>query len=298
MARLPIETGPQHAMSVPCRSIRLAAALAIMETSRINQHPVNSPGYPWKLFWVLVVACLFGFAAALPYVYALFPGMVASGPLPMPLPVLVTVQLMQSTIVFGGIVALGILLARKAGIEAPILHGWLYRTGGQFPAGWLRMPLLWGLAIGATVFLLYFLIFLPLIPEWPLHEEAALPVWKRFLICFYGAINIELLMRFLFLSLFLWLLKKITRATSPRPGAGIFWTANAIVAVIYAAGHLPAAKSLMPLTPVVLTAVLLPTGIFALAFGYLTWKRGIEAAMLAHFSSDFIAHVIGPMILR
>jgi hypothetical protein len=295
MARLPIETGPQHAMSVPYRSMSLAAAA--METSRFTQHPVNAPRYPWKLFWVLVVACLLGFAAALPYVYALFPGMVASGPLPMPLPVLVTVQLMQSTIVFGGIVALGILLARKAGIEAPILQGWLYRTGGQFPAGWLRTPLLWGLAIGVTVFLLYFLVFRPLIPEWPLRQEAALPVWTRVLICFYGAINIELLMRFFLLSLFLWLLKKITRGASPRPGAVIFWTANFIVALIYAAGHLPAAKSLMPLTPIVLAAVLLPTGVFALAFGYLTWKRGIEAAMLAHFSSDFIAHVIGPMIL-
>lgn len=67
---------------------------------------------------------------------------------------------------------------------------------------------------------------------------------------------------------------------------------------LYAAGHLPTAKSLMPLTPVVLTAVLLPTGPAALAFGYLTWKRDIEAAMLAHFSSDIVAHVLGPMILR
>jgi hypothetical protein len=53
-----------------------------------------------------------------------------------------------------------------------------------------------------------------------------------------------------------------------------------------------------PLTAIVLGATLLPTGLAALAFGYLTWKRGIEAAMLAHFSSDFIAHVLGPMILR
>jgi membrane protease YdiL (CAAX protease family) len=58
------------------------------------------------------------------------------------------------------------------------------------------------------------------------------------------------------------------------------------VALLYAAGHLPAAKNLMSLTPLVLTAVLLPTGFAALAFAYLAGKRGIEAAMLAHFSSD------------
>lgn len=284
-------------MSVRYRSINMAA-FASMETSRTNRYPVNSPGYAWKLFWVLVVACLFGFGAALPYVYALFPSMVARGPLPMPLPILVTAQLMQSTIVFGGIVALGILLSRKAGIEAPILHGWLYRTGAAYPAGWLRTPLWWGLAIGVLVFFLYFLVFLPFIPEWPLQEEAALPIWKRFLMCFYGAINIELLMRFFLLSLFVWLSKKVTGNASPQASPGIFWTANLIVALIYAAAHIPAAKSLMPLTPIVLTAVLLPTGLVALAFGYLTWKRGIEAAMLAHFSSDFVARVIGPMILH
>ena len=272
--------------------------VATMETSRTNPNRVSSPGYPWKLFWLLVVACLFGFAAALPYVYALFPGMVARGALPMPLPVLVTVQLMQSTIVFGGIAALGILLSRKVGIEAPILQGWLYRSGAPYPAGWLRTPLWWGLAIGVLVFFLYFLIFLPLIPQWPLQEEAAVPIWKRFLMCFYGAINIELFMRFFLLSMFLWLFKKITGDASPQAGRGTFWTANVIVALIFAAAHLPAAKNLMALTPIVLTAVLLPTALAALAFGYLTWKRGIEAAMLAHFSSDFIARVIGPMILH
>ena len=270
-----------------------------MEQRRTNPNPVNSPGYPWKLFWLLAAGCLLGFAAALPYVYALFPAMVARGRLPMPLPVLVTVQLMQSTIVFGGIVALGILLARKVGIEAPILKGWLYRTGTPYPSGWLWTPLCWGLAIGTLMFFIYFLVFLPLIPKWPLQQEAALPVWQRFFICFYGAINIELLMRFFLLSLFLWLVKRVARDASPRPGAGIFWTANFIVALIYALGHLPAAKSLgVPLTPIVLTAVLLPTGLAGFAFGYLSWKRGIEAAMIAHFAADFIAHVVGPMFLR
>ena len=276
--------------------MRMTAAVATMETSRPNRNPVQAPGYPWKLFWLLVLVSLLGIAAALPYIYALFRDLVAPDPLPMPLPILITAQLMQSAIVFGGIVALGILLARKAGIEAPVLHAWLYRTGVRNAAGWLLRPLLWGFAIGGLMFLLYFLVFLPLIPEWPLQEEAALPVWKRFLICFYGAINIELLMRFFLLSLLLWLFMKIT--ASPSPGAGIFWTANLIAAFIYAAGHIPAAKSLRPLTPIVVTAVLLPTGLAGLAFGYLAWKRGIEAAMLAHFSSDFMAHVIGPMVLR
>ena len=113
-----------------------------METSRTNRYPVKSPGYPWKLFWLLVVGCVLGIAAALPYIYALFGDLAAPKSMAMPLPALVTVQLMQSAIVFGGVVALGILLGRKVGIEAPILHAWLYRTGVQPLTGWLSTALL------------------------------------------------------------------------------------------------------------------------------------------------------------
>ena len=63
-----------------------------METTPSRQ--TIAPGFPWKVFWVLAVACLLGFAAALPYVYALYRELIARGPLPMPMPVLVTVQLM------------------------------------------------------------------------------------------------------------------------------------------------------------------------------------------------------------
>lgn len=257
-----------------------------------------APGYPWKLFWVLVVACLLGFAAALPYVYSLYRGLIARGPLPMPLPVLITVQLMQSTIVFGGMVALAILLARKVGLGAPLLRNWLYRTEVRPPSGWLFIPLVWGIVVGLLIFFLYFLVFVPQIPAWPLQAEAALPVWKRFLICFYGAINIELLMRFFVLALVLWFCRTVARDRSPRPGPGIFWTANIIVAVIYGLSHVPVARSLMALTPIVWVAILVPLGISSLVFGQLAWKRGIEAAVIAHFSSDFIVHVVGPMILR
>ncbi|HVF70278.1 MAG TPA: hypothetical protein VM940_01605 [Chthoniobacterales bacterium] len=267
-----------------------------METSPSRR--TTSPGYPWKTFWVLTVACFFAFAAALPYVYSLYRNLVAREPLTIPLPMLVAVQLLQSTFVFGGIVALAILLARKAGIETPILRAWLYSRHDPYPRGWLGIPLLWGLAVGVIISLLYFVVFLPLIPAWPVQAEAALPIWKRFLICFYGAINIEIVMRLFLLSLVIWLFKKVTRSSASSPAAAMFWTANIIVALIYGAAHLSAAKTLMPLTPIVLTAVLLPTGLAALVFGYLTWKRGFEAAMLAHFASDFIAHVVGPMFLR
>ena len=62
----------------------------------------------------------------------------------------------------------------------------------------------------------------------PVGAEAALPIWKRFLACFYGAINEELLSRLFALSLFLWLARMIVGEKSARPGTLAFWIANAI----------------------------------------------------------------------
>jgi membrane protease YdiL (CAAX protease family) len=33
-------------------------------------------------------------------------------------------------------------------------------------------------------------------------------------------------------------------------------------------------------------------GLLGLAFGYLYWTRGLESAMLSHFSADLLLHVI------
>ena len=257
-----------------------------------------TPGYPWRIFWVLLIAAVLGVAAVLPYVFALFRKLIATGPLPMPLPILVAIQLMESAILFAALIVLGLLLARKIGIETPLLRHWLYAEGWPLPRGAVGAPLLYGVFVGAFIILVFYTIFLSRIPEWPVAAEAMVPIWKRFLACFYGAINEEILARLFALSLFLWLFRKIGRETSPRSGPVIFWIANVIVALLFAAAHIPAAKLVMPVTPLVLVALLIMNGTASMVFGYLGWQRGLEAAMLAHFSADFTLHVIGPLFLR
>ena len=257
--------------------------------------PTAPESYPWRIFWVLLIAAVLGVAAVLPFVFTLFRKLIAQGPLPMPLPVLIGVQLMQSTLLFGGIIALGLLLARKVGIQTPMLRGWLYDPKKAPSAAAIGAPLFAGVLVGAFIILIFYTIFLSRIPEWPVAAEAMLPIWKRFLACFYGAINEELLARLFTFSLVIWLLKKVGRDKSPQTGPVVFWIANVIVALLFAAGHLPAAKLIMPITPLVLLALVAMNGTASLVFGYLCWKRGLEAAMLAHFSADVVLHVIGPM---
>ena len=49
---------------------------------------------------------------------------------------------------------------------------------------------------------------------------------------------------------------------------------------------------IIPLTPLVITRAILLNGIGGVVFGWLYWKRGLEAAMIAHFSADIVLHVL------
>ena len=58
---------------------------------------------------------------------------------------------------------------------------------------------------------------------------------------------------------------------------------------------LPAAAKLWGLDTVVVLRTLLLNGIAGVVFGWLYWKRGLEMAMLSHFSADIVLHVIAPL---
>lgn len=249
--------------------------------------------YPWRIFWVLLFASIAGMIGVLPYIFSLFGKLLELEDLTMPLPVFAAVQVMHSGIVFGMAIVLGLLLAPKVGIELPLLGEWLYHKRPPTAAS-LYHPALVGLVVGAVTVLLLFFLFLPRMPGWP--SEAGLPVWMRFLACVYGGVNEELLMRLCVLSLVLWLLQKITRADA-RSSTAVFWTGNIVVALLFGAAYLPAAAKLIDLTPFAIFAIMSMKGGAGLVFGYLCRFRGLEAAMLAHFSADFVLHIIAPLFL-
>jgi membrane protease YdiL (CAAX protease family) len=76
------------------------------------------------------------------------------------------------------------------------------------------------------------------------------------------------------------------------------WAANILAAVGFGLAHLPLASEIgIPLTPLFITRTLVLNGIGGIAFGWLYWKRGLESAMIAHFSADIVVHVLTPLIL-
>jgi membrane protease YdiL (CAAX protease family) len=75
-----------------------------------------------------------------------------------------------------------------------------------------------------------------------------------------------------------------------------FWAANLVAAVAFGLGHLPITARLIPLTPVVVTRAIVLNGIPGVIAGWLFWRRGIEMAMVCHFSADVLLHVVAPLL--
>ena len=74
------------------------------------------------------------------------------------------------------------------------------------------------------------------------------------------------------------------------------WAAIVVTALVFGIGHLPATAAVLPLTPLVVARALLLNGLGGLLFGWLYWRRGLLAAMLAHFSADVVLHVVVPLL--
>jgi membrane protease YdiL (CAAX protease family) len=99
-------------------------------------------------------------------------------------------------------------------------------------------------------------------------------------------------MRLFLLSLLAFLGKFVSRTAEGHPTQTVLWVANIIVAIIFGLGHLPITSTVVAITPLVIARAIVLNGLGGLVFGYLYFKRGLESAMLSHFSADIVLHVI------
>ena len=263
----------------------------------MNPSPSPQP-YPWRLFWLLFAAEVIALLAALPIVVDMLGPIVSKVELPAPLPLLILVGTVQNLALLALVVWLGLKLSRRLGLGAPLLESWVYgkpETSGR-TVQTLKSGSLTGVAVGIVV-LVFLLVLAPRLPNLPLVVAARLPIWKRFLVCFYGGVYEELLTRLFLLSLFAWIANRSWRKPVPKLSNSAFWFANIFAALLFGLGHLPSASFFMPITPLVVVAALTLNGIAGIAFGYLFRKHGLESAIIAHFSADFVIWVLGAALL-
>ena len=231
--------------------------------------------------------------AVMPYLMQLTPQ--AFENLRIPLPALIVLQGVQALVLLGLLSLLGLRMGHRVGLGSPLLQAWL----GRYAAPSLRLlKPLQAIALGvlaAIVVLGASLALDPMLPK-PLHAiadpGAGRSALTGLLASFYGGIAEELQLRLFLMTLIVWALGMFGRR---QPPAAAYWIAIVVAAVLFGAGHLPAAAKLWGLSDIVVFRTIALNAIAGVAFGWLYWKRGIEMAMLGHFSADIVLHVFAPL---
>jgi hypothetical protein len=257
------------------------------------------PAFFWPECIILFGAAVIGIVCVTPYILELAHEAFTKAQERMRRPrwVLVLLQNAQSVVLMGVATGLGLFIARRIGLGAPLLEGLLAGKDVTAQAVTMIAPaLILGIASSSVLLLLEITVFWPRLPK-SMRETVPIPsLWKRLLASVYGGIDEEILLRLFLLSLLAWLIGFAWRLPDGMPTLGALWLANVIAAVVFGLGHLPATAALVKLTPLLVGRAILLNGIVGIATGYLYWRYGLEAAMLAHFSADIVLHGIGDSI--
>lgn len=253
--------------------------------------------FNWKVFLVLWIASILGAIAVLPYTLTLQAAALKN--LPVPIETLITLQMLQAAVLFAVATGVGMFLAYRIGLGAPILEAYFARENISARVKSLLLPsIALGVFAGVAIIALDAFVFphalatppSPSTPSSPVGSPP--PAWQGFLASFYGGIDEEILLRLFLLTLFAFLGKFASHTAEGRPTLIVLWVSNILAAIIFGLGHLPATAAIATITPLVVVRAIVLNGVGGVAFGYLYFTRGLESAMLAHFSADIVLHVI------
>jgi len=252
--------------------------------------------FNWKVFFTLWLAAIVGTLAVLPYALTLQASTLEKITATIPFGVLIIAQTIQSIVLFGIVTSIGLLLAKRIGLGAPLLERFFAgeKIADQIKP-FLLPTVLFGVIGGLVIFGLDKFVFMPALTTELIQggaDKIQTTRWQGFLASFYGGIDEEILLRLFLMSLLAWLGKFISHTADGKPTAGVLWTANILAAILFGLGHLPATAAIMTITPLVVLRAIVLNGLLGIGFGYFYSKYGLESAMLSHFSADIILHVV------
>jgi len=206
--------------------------------------------------------------------------------LPIPPAAVIAASLAQSAVLLALMVWIGTVASPRVGLSAPVSAALAAGDTTAAAAAWRRqlLPgLLVGVASGALI-----VAATAIAPSAlrAVEETLQLGLAARVL---YGGITEELLLRWGLMTGIAWLAWRLVQGGRGDASPGAIVSANAIAALLFGAGHLPAVAALgVPLSTDVIAWIVAANAVPGFLFGELYWKRGLEAAMLAHAT----AHVV------
>jgi len=191
---------------------------------------------------------------------------------------------------------LAVWLGGRACKVWPLRTPWLDALLGQgaWPADTarqVRRSLLLGLAVGTVTLLLA-----SVLP--PLGDSGArvrpAPAWAELLSALFGGITEEIYLIWCVLPVSAVILRALLRLQPGAAHAGLppalFWTANALAALVLGILHLPGVLGATTATAALVLQTLLLYGAPGLVYGWLFRRSGLEMAMLAHLVADLCLH--------
>jgi membrane protease YdiL (CAAX protease family) len=235
-----------------------------------------------KIFFILLIASLVTSVMVLPYALSLAPKVAEIFG-----PALFIAQIIQAAILFSIAIYFGLRLAGKIGFRLPDFNRAYIKS-----VLWLSIGM--GVLAGVLI-ILFSLLFWQLTVDF-LKVEVAVPIWKLILACFYGGIAEEILLRLFVVSLFVWISMKIKKTADGKPTTAGICISIILSSVLFGLGHLPITGEVTAITAAIVVRAILLNGVPGIIFGWLYWKKGLESAMIAHFSADVVIHVIVPVV--
>jgi|CXWL01.1.fsa_nt_gi hypothetical protein len=117
---------------------------------------------------------------------------------------------------------------------------------------------------------------------------ASLPFWMRATVPFYAAVTEEVIYRFGVMTIVVWLALFIVPPSPVRPGPIAAWAGIGTAAVLFGLAHV---ANVPHAQHPILRAVTL-NGFAGAVLGWLYWKKGFEAAVVAHFGADVLIYLV------
>lgn len=248
----------------------------------------DSPKIPrLRLGLLLWIAGMLGVVVV---TFTMLPQLLGEFTLPAPLWVISLAGLAQSSVLLALAVWAGVALAPKVGLGAPAFEA---AVTSRSIASALRPQLLPGLVAGGLGGIGLFAIGGYASPAAlaEVEQRFALPILGRVL---YGGITEEVLLRWGLMTALVWLAWRFLQRRRGTPRAAHVWLAIVVSALLFGAGHLPAAAALIGhLTAELVLFVIGVNTAFGVLFGWLYWRYGLEAAIIAHATAHLVSYFAG-----
>ena len=131
-----------------------------MSKDRTSASPARP--YHWRLLAILVGAILISVILVTPYSLSLQEEALKAAPLPIPLHILLPIQWLQTTILYGALAGIGLLIAARIGLGLPLLESWLAgRPDWALARKFVLPAIVAGLLVGIAILALDMAVFAP-----------------------------------------------------------------------------------------------------------------------------------------